>query len=413
MTIPVYKGTGTVFGTPGGASTTATIAAPASIAVDDILYLEALTNGSTTLSGLPTGWSHAPGSPVTSTGGSNNCTLNICTKRAVAGDVGASSYVFTLSASDYCEGAISNASGVINTGSPWDTGAGAPVFAKTSANATVAPGVSLTTQGADRLLINSAINQTGGTPWTASSGFTKDFDHTGGGTFSTATGYHAGQSVAGSTGTVAPTCPASGEMVNFLGAFVPAGGATTINGTATLAGAGSLTANSTLIAPAALAGAGALTPPASRLIAPASLIGAGALTPPNSITQAGAVLVGNGSVALVPSILRAGASLAGAGLLVASAGGTILGTATLVGAGSLSAAATLRAGASLAGVGLMSPVMSILRAGASLVGAGSLIATQAGSIHVTVWNGSSEIAVASVHVWDGASEIPATFASVV
>jgi len=223
VTAPTVNSVGPVVGTPGGSNINAVITAPATIGVDDVLVLICLTNSTHFLTTLPSGWAHVTGSPVSSTNGTNDATLNVCWKRAVSGDVGASSYTFTLDAADYAEGAIVAVRSAINSGSPWDTGAGAPTFAHTSTAVTTAPAVSLTTQGADRLLINGAINQTGGSGWTASSGFTKDFDTTGGGSFSTCTGYHKAQAVAGATGNVQPVCPASGEMVNFLGALLPVG----------------------------------------------------------------------------------------------------------------------------------------------------------------------------------------------
>src|SRR6266581_8774020 len=223
MAAPTVNSIGPVVGTPGGSNINAVITAPATIGVDDILVLTCLTNATRFLTTLPSGWAHVTGSPVSSTNGTNDATLNVCWKRAVSGDVGASNYTFTLNAADYAEGAIVAVRSSINSGSPWDTGAGAPAFAHTSTAVTTAPAVSLTTQGADRLLINGACNQTGGSGWTASSGFTKDFDTTGGGSFSTCTGYHVAQAAAGATGNVQPVCPASGEMVNFLGALLPVG----------------------------------------------------------------------------------------------------------------------------------------------------------------------------------------------
>ena len=232
MTVPSVRSTGSVVGAPGGANINAIFTAPATIAVDDILVLICLTNSTKTLTGLPSGWAHVLNSPQISSGGGGNESINVCWKRAVSGDVGASSYTFNLNASDYFEGAISSVKDCITTGSPWDTGAGAPVAAGGGGTGTTtAPALSLTTQGPDRLLINGAVNQTGGTPWTPPTGFTTDFDHTGGGSFSVCVGFHKAQAVAGATGTVQATCPGSGQTAAWLGALLPvSGGAPANNG---------------------------------------------------------------------------------------------------------------------------------------------------------------------------------------
>lgn len=394
--------------TTTGATTAVSATVPAGVTSGAGVLIVVFTNSTSTITGFgTTGLAHAPGSPLPSSGGQYN--INVLTKRATGADSG--TYALTQSAAGFWTAGGGLIGNLVAAGAIWDTNSGTGAARAQVTGQSV--NTSMTTQVADELLINIGGQFNGGT-WTQPTGFTKDF------TDSAAPGVlyfgHLAQAVAGATGTLTASCTgASSQMAGWLGAIVgTTGGATTINGTASLAGAGVLTPPaSTLIAGAALAGAGAVSPVMSILLSSAALAGAGVLTPPASILRAPAVLVGNGSVALVPSALLAGASLTGAGVLVANAGGTTTGTAALVGQGALTASATLRAGAALAGAGVMSPVMSILRAGAALVGAGVLTAAQAGSIHVTVWTGAAEIPTHGIAVWNGASEIPAVFASVV
>jgi len=134
-----------------------------------------------------------------------------------------------------------------------------------------------------------------------------------------------------------------------------ADGSAVVQGTAALAGAGSVSALAVVQAPAALSGAGTV----------AGL----------SVQSAGAGIAGTGSLAALVT-QAAIASLAGAGAVSASSAGGQ--TASLSGAGSVSAVAVVIAACSPAGAGALSAAVTVA-ASAQLSGAGSVaaLATQA------------------------------------
>ena len=172
----------------------------------------------------------------------------------------------------------------------------------------------------------------------------------------------------------------AGTIFDYAGAFVvvkAASGGSTINGTATLTGAGALTATAiqTIRATASLAGAGALAANVTQG-ATATPAGAGSLSA--KVTQVTpASLAGAGVLsATATQIIRGSAALAGVGALNATAVQTIQGTASLVGAGALAAKVTQVAGVILAGAGSLSAnAGGNVNGTANLVGAGVLSAT--------------------------------------
>jgi hypothetical protein len=185
--------------------------------------------------------------------------------------------------------------------------------------------------------------------------------------------------VAGATGTRTWTASTLQACVGYTIALrpAPAGGPSTINGTATLAGAGAVTATATQGAGATPTGAGALTATATQ--------------------NAGASLAGAGSLAATGQVIVPGsATLTGAGTLTAAAAGAVQGTATLAGAGVLTAvvtqivtatptgagavSATVRQGASASPTGAGALTASVVQqATATLAGAGTLTANAGGS----------------------------------
>lgn len=129
--------------------------------------------------------------------------------------------------------------------------------------------------------------------------------------------------------------------------------AATVQGTASLAGAGSVQALAVQSAPASPAGAGTVAALVTQQ-APSSPAGAGTLAA-LAVQQATAAAIGAGSVA-------------------ATSGSSGSGTASLAGAGSVSALAVIIATAAAAGAGSVTPLVA-QSATATAIGAGTLAAT--------------------------------------
>jgi hypothetical protein len=159
-------------------------------------------------------------------------------------------------------------------------------------------------------------------------------------------------------------------------------------GAAALAGAGTLSASPALAASASLSGAGTLSA-APVLAASASLSGSGTLTVSGVILGTAAALSGSGTLTAAPR-LEATASLSGTGTL--SAGDVLTGAASLSGSGSLTAVPRLEASASLSGAGTLTAASSGVT-GASLSGSGTLGAVWALSATVAL-SGAGTLAAA-------------------
>lgn len=162
-----------------------------------------------------------------------------------------------------------------------------------------------------------------------------------------------------SSGFTTPTWNLSANSVTGImsAAFLPASGGSTINGTATLAGAGALTTSVMQLASSLLVGTGALTNTAIESVN-AALVGAGTLTASAGGNQAGTC------------------SMSGAGSLSVAA--TVLSLLNISSAGALIANPRQRAGVISVGAGTMIPVPVRQLVPTSTVGAGVLTATSAG-----------------------------------
>lgn len=215
MAAPAFGAAGTYL--TGGSGTSAAIAVPSGVTADQVilamLYIE-----STAAVTPPAGFTEAGASPISATGPGAH-TLRVFWKRASGSDSG--TYSFTWTGSAYREGSAQRYTGCITSGNPLDTGAGAPNSAQRSSDATTTPAVSLTTQGADRLLVWAGTNFTGGA-WTPPTSFTERADA--GADLSVAT---LAQAAAGATGSVIGTCASSGYEVAWLGALLPDTGSAT------------------------------------------------------------------------------------------------------------------------------------------------------------------------------------------
>lgn len=211
-----------------GSTASPAFAAPTGVGSTSIVIIAFFNDTAATISAFPdASWQHAPGSPVTN-GTSHQ--LNVVWARNPAATGG--TYTFTMSANVYSEGGAIRYEGCVTSGSPWDANSGtgtAKAFDGT--NGTVSPAVSMTTLGADELLIHAATCWAGGT-WTPPSV---------GGTWTKELGANVGlvteadkaQAVAGSTGSVTASVTNSDKRSAWLGALVPAG-----SGTQTLTGTG-------------------------------------------------------------------------------------------------------------------------------------------------------------------------------
>jgi len=235
MTAPAYGTSGTYRAATGS---TGSFAVPASVAAGDIIivvfYLDV---AGTTVTGMPTGFAHVDGSPVTAVAPFNH-SLIIAGKRATGADAG--TYDFTFSSSQYHEGQAHRFTGALASGTFVDTPSGT---ATDSASSGTTPAVSMTTAGADRLVLHCATCWAGGT-WTAPSGYTKRQQ----GGAGLATLADLAQAVAGSTGSVTATISNADKRAAWIGALIPAASEQTItpDGTAVTVALGSPTVSQTL-----------------------------------------------------------------------------------------------------------------------------------------------------------------------
>lgn len=206
----VAPGPGVAGTTLAGASdTTAPIAVPAGVTSGQIILVDLYLEASRTVT-PPSGFTEIGTVAATSTTWHHRFW-----KRATGSDAG--TYSFSWTGATYRRGAAVRYPGCVATGTPYDTGAGAPVSAARSSAGTVTPGVSLTTQGVDRLLVWSGTIFSFGswTQPTAGGTWTERYDS------DEITGAEKSQAVAGATGTVTGTCSASDSQTAWLLALIP------------------------------------------------------------------------------------------------------------------------------------------------------------------------------------------------
>ncbi len=212
-----------VAGTPlaGASGTSAPIAAPAGVTSGQIILVDLYLEASRTVTPPDGTWTEVGTRAATTTTWHHRFW-----KRASASDSG--TYDFTWTGSTYRRGAAVRYPGCVASGTPYDTGAGAPVSAARSSAGTVTPAVSLTTQGIDRLLVWSGTSFSAGTwsPPTAGGTWTERYDS------NEVTGAEKAQAAAGATGSVTGTSSASDNQTAWLLALIPGDVAVTIDDTA-------------------------------------------------------------------------------------------------------------------------------------------------------------------------------------
>lgn len=159
------------------------------------------------------------------------------------------------------------------------------------------------------------------------------------------------------TPTITPTYSgtwSNGSREKISAAFNVAAGPTIVNGTATVAGAGSVTAAAVQAATATVTGAGS--------------------TSALPVQRAGATMAGLGAVSAAV-VQRATATVTGAGSIAANTSGATSGTATVAGSGSVTALTRQGSTATAFGVGIVSAVGSVIVPGtATVTGSGTVTA---------------------------------------
>lgn len=210
MALPVFGAAGTYLS--GTGATTAPIAVPSGVTAGQIVIAVLYIESTVAITTVPAGFAECSASPISATGLGAH-TLRVYWKRASGADAG--TYTFGWTGSIYREGVALRYTGCVSSGDPWDTGAGAPNSAQRSSDANATPAVSLTTQGADRMLVWAGSNFAGGA-WTPPSTFTERAD--GGSDIGVA---EKGLASAGATGSVTGTNAASSYACAWMGALLP------------------------------------------------------------------------------------------------------------------------------------------------------------------------------------------------
>lgn len=365
-----------------GSSSTPSFANPGGIAAGSVVVLEFFLDAATTVSAPPTGFVHAPGSPLAVNVTSHSIVR--LWKRFSGAD--ASAFAPTLSANAYSAGRTYRVEGCIATGDPWDTNSGTGTAVATDAtNGTVTPAVSMTTQAADELLWFGGSDWSGGT-WTQPSagGTWTEQQDTGDGVSTVDT---KSQAVAGATGSVTATCTGSDKRGALLGALMsvaPGGGGTSLNaGNDALSVAG----NAASLAVGAQAGNDALAVAA------------------NAATLATKIPTGNDavSVAANSATLKAAVPAGGAALSVAAFNvALVVGTQIAVGNAAVAVAAnsaTLKAAPAVGGAALAVAANSATLAAATPAGgAAAAVAANAASLRVATAAGNAAASVGAFNV---------------
>jgi len=346
-----------------GVASATVFANPGSVVANSVVVGAFYVDSSTTISSLPSGFAHAPGSPLrigAGLGGEHS--INVIWKRASGSE--SADYTVTLSASQYSNGRFFRIDGCVTTGDPWDTNSGTGTAVATDiTNGTLSPAVSMTTQNNDQLGWLLTSNWNGGA-WTPPSGWTEQMDNGD----ETCTVDTKALTTAGATGTVQATCAGSNKRGAWLGSLlstaVSGGGATvtpsTVAAVAALPAptlkAGSAPTPATVAAVAALpaptlkAGS-APTPATVAAVAalPAPTLKAGSAPAPATVAAVAAVGTATLSTGQIVSAVTVAAVAALPAPVVTAGGGATVAPATVAAVGGIGAP-TLAAGQTVAAV---------------------------------------------------------------
>jgi hypothetical protein len=254
MAAPTFGASGAFL---DGDAATCNVAVPLLVAANSVVVVAIFLDSTVTVTGVPTGFSNAENSPVfmNPLGGGKH-RLYVYWKRATGVDTG--TYDFTLSASTYREAQAHHYENVVTTGTPFDSPTSS---ASDEASGTTSPAVSVTTNGADRMLIHGTTNWAGGT-WTAATGFTKRQE----GGFGVILMEDKTQAAQGSSGTVQATCTGNDKRTAWLGALIgTTSGSTTHEAQASVTGTAAVSPTGTATKPvnATLTGTAAVSPTAA------------------------------------------------------------------------------------------------------------------------------------------------------
>jgi fibronectin-binding autotransporter adhesin len=294
----------------------------------------------------------------------------------------------------------------VDTSTPTDGAAGG--FNTSATTSHISPSVSPTSSDAYLICHDNTGGGSSASSYTPPSGMTETYDAQAGGI--SHTGATLQLSASGATGTKTFTPSGSVEYAAVSVAMRTASGGSTVNGSAGLTGAGTLTAAASVLIPGAatLTGAGTLTAAASvripgaaspagagtltaaasvRIPGIAALSGAGTITAAATVTVPGAAaLTGAGTLSAAGTVLVSGAAaLAGVGVLTANSGSAVSGSAAMTGVGTLTAAALVLVpgAAMLTGAAALTASSSTQVSGAAaLIGVGALTANVAGDCKV-------------------------------
>lgn len=246
MVAPSWAASGTAF---SGSGASVAAAVPSGIVAGQVAVLVMFLDGAVDQNVVaPDGtWTLAEGCPVVST----THRLYVYLHRAAGNESG--TYTFTWDASVFREGQVHRYTDCVASGALLETPTSTAVD---NTSGTTTPAVSLTTGGADRLLLHAGTCWAGGN-WTEPTGFTKRQQPAVG----LCTLADKTQAVAGGTGNVTATVTNADKRVAWLGALKPVE-TTEVTGTASAA-LGGLSATATGVrtvlgtAAAALGGLGA------------------------------------------------------------------------------------------------------------------------------------------------------------
>lgn len=193
----------------------AAVPVPSGVAADDVILVHIYKEGTAAVT-PPAGFTE-----ITPARTATNITHHLFWKRATGADTG--TYTFTWTGTLWREAVASAYSGCVTTGSPLDTGTGAPVSAGRTTNASSTPAVSLTptAAGTGRMIVWSGTAVNGAT-FTTPSGFTLRTSGLIWQALATLS-----QSSAAATGSVTGATSSSGEGTAWLVALLPTDAAAT------------------------------------------------------------------------------------------------------------------------------------------------------------------------------------------